>query len=35
MVDWPTEAVDLVSGGIHKPDLVGADAEEPFDALSN
>jgi len=35
-VDWATvKAIDLVSRGIHKPDLVGADAEEPFDAFSN
>ena len=36
-VDWATvKAIDLVSRGrIHEPDLVSADAEEPFDAVSN
>jgi len=35
-VDWATvKAIDLVSRGIHEPDLVSADAEEPFDAFSN
>ena len=35
-VDWTTvKAIDLVSRGIHEPDLVSTDAEEPFDAFSN
>ena len=34
-VDWPTKVIDLVSRGIHKPDLVSANAEEPFDAIPN
>ena len=34
-VNWATKAIDLVSRRIHKPDLVSADAEEPFDAVSN
>ena len=34
-VYWLTKAIDSVSTGILKPDLVSADAEEPFDAFSN
>ena len=34
-VNWATKAIDLVSRRIHKPDLVSADAKEPFDAVSN
>ena len=34
-VNWPTGTIDPVSGRIDKPDLVSADAEEPFDSFSD
>lgn len=34
-VNWATEAIDLVPRVINKPDLVSADPEEPFYALSD
>ena len=34
-IDWSANTIDLVSGAIHKSDLVSADAEEPFDTVSD
>jgi len=33
-VNWATKTIDLVPRTIHKPDLVTADAKEPFDTFS-